>query len=324
VKLETEPRVSVVIPAFNSARDVAVALDSVFAQSFDRIEVIVVNDGSDDTEMLEAALAPYASRIRYIVQTNQGAGAARNAALRAARGEYIAFLDADDRWLPGFLIEQVRYLEAHATCGLVYCDALITGESPLAGQAFSIQAPSCGPVTLLSLIQQTCNIPLSTVVMRRRDIVSAGLFDASLRRGQDFELWLRLAARGTVMHCQRMVLAERRARLEGLSGTTVTELHRALHVLERFGTTNALDVGSRTALRVRTSILHDRLAIEEAKQRIRELNFAAARSRLAATRHRGIKVKLALIGLRIAPRLLRRLYLARHSNRWPVLSTEAP
>ena len=117
MRLETEPTVSVVIPAFNSARDIAVALDSVFAQSFDRIEVIVVNDGSDDTEMLEVALAPYISRIRYIVQTNQGAGAARNAALRAARGEYIAFLDADDRWLPGFLREQVRYLDAHATWG---------------------------------------------------------------------------------------------------------------------------------------------------------------------------------------------------------------
>jgi hypothetical protein len=181
----------------------------------------------------------------------------------------------------------VGYLDAHAECGLVYCDTLITGESPLAGQAFSIQAPSSGPVTLLSLIQQTCNIPLSTVVMRREDIVAAGMFDPSLRRGQDFELWLRLAARGTEMHCQKIVLAERRVRLEGLSGTAVTEIQRALHVLERFGTTNALDVTSRTALQVRTSILHDRLAIEEAKQRIRELNFAAARTRLAATRHQG-------------------------------------
>jgi len=317
------PRVSVVIPAFNAARDIAVALDSVFAQSSDDIEVIVVNDGSDDSAMLEVALAPYASQFRYIVQTNQGAGAARNAALRVARGEYVAFLDADDRWLPGFLSAQAGYLDTHAECGLVYCDALITGESPLAGQAFSVQAPSSGPVTLLSLIRQTCNIPLSTVVMRREDIVSAGMFDASLRRGQDFELWLRLGARGTEMHCQKIVLVERRVRLEGLSGTAVAEIQRALHVLERFGTTNALDVTSRTALRVRISILHDRLAIEEAKQRIRELNFAAARTRLASTRHRGIKVSLALIGLRVAPRLLRRLYLARHTYRWPALSTEA-
>jgi glycosyltransferase involved in cell wall biosynthesis len=322
VTFETQPRISIVIPAFNSARDIAVALDSVFAQSLHDIEVIVVNDGSDDTEMLEVALEPYVSRLHYLMQTNQGAGAARNAALRVARGEYIAFLDADDRWLPGFLSEQVGYLDAHAACGLVYCDAQITGESPLAGQAFSVQAPSDGPVTLLSLIQQTCNIPLSTVVMRRKDIVSAGLFDVSLRRGQDFELWLRLAARGVQMHCQKKVLAERRARLEGLSGTAVTEVRRALNVLERFGITNALDSTARSALWVRTSILHDRLAIEEAKQRIRELNFPAARKRLAATRHRGIKVSLALLGLRVAPRLLRRLYLLRR-NRWPALSEPA-
>jgi glycosyltransferase involved in cell wall biosynthesis len=95
VRPEALPRVSVVIPAFNAARDIGVALDSVFAQASDDIEVIVVNDGSDDSEMLEVALAPYASQIRYIVQTNQGA--ARNAALRVARGEYVAFLDADDR-----------------------------------------------------------------------------------------------------------------------------------------------------------------------------------------------------------------------------------
>ncbi len=324
MKPDAAPRVSIVIPAFNASRDIAVALDSVFAQSFDDIEVIVVNDGSDDTEMLESVLVPYASRLHYIAQTNQGAGAARNAALRAACGEYVAFLDADDRWLPGFLSEQVGYLDAHAECGLVYCDALITGESPLAGQAFSVQAPSTEPVTLLSLIRQTCNIPLSTVVMRREDIVSAGLFDISIRRGQDFELWLRLAARGIRMHCQQKVLAERRARLEGLSGTTLTEVKRALNVLERFGTTNVLDVTSRTALRVRTAILHDRLAIEEAKQRIRELDFAAARSQLARTRHRGIKVTLALIGLRVAPRLLRRLYMARHTNHWLALSTRTP
>jgi hypothetical protein len=122
------------------------------------------------------------------------------------------------------------------------------------------------------------------------------------------------------MHCQRLVLAERRARLEGLSGTPITELQRALHVLERFSTTNTLDLTSRTALRVRTAILHDRLAIEEAKQRIRELNFAAARTRLGAINRRGIKISLVLLGLRLAPRLLRRLYMARHTNRWPALS----
>jgi glycosyltransferase involved in cell wall biosynthesis len=307
---KTLNRVSVIIPAFNAAPDIPVALQSVFGQTFSNHEVIVVNDGSPDTPMLERALEPYRARIHYIVQENQGAGAARNTALRVARGEYVAFLDADDLWHPEFLRRQVAYLDAHPTCGLVYADALITGESPLAGRRFMETAPSTGEVTLMSLLRQTCNIPLSTVVMRRALIDAAGLFDESLRRGQDFDLWLRLAARGVKMAYQPVVLAERRARLSGLSGNPITELRRALSVLERFDLKQTLPTDARTALGIRTVQLVDRLAVEEAKQRIREANFAAARLHLAAAARRSPKLRLAMLGLRLAPRLMRSVYLA--------------
>src|SRR5262245_24043876 len=92
------PVVSVIIPAYQAAADIRDALDSVFAQNFSHFEVIVVNDGSPDTPELEAAIAPYQSRLRYIAQPNQGAGAARNTGIRAARGTYVALLDADDLW----------------------------------------------------------------------------------------------------------------------------------------------------------------------------------------------------------------------------------
>jgi GT2 family glycosyltransferase len=312
----TVHHVSVVIPAFNAAADIPAALRSVFGQTFSDYEVIVVNDGSPDTAMLEAALEPYRSRIHYIVQENQGAGGARNAALRVARGEYVAFLDADDVWLPEFLERQVGYLDTNATCGLVYADALITGESPLAGRRFMETAPSTGEVCLLSLLRQTCNIPLSTVVVRRAVVVAAGLFDQSLRRGQDFELWLRLAAGGVKMAYQPVVLAERRARLAGLSGGPISELRRALSVLEQFHLEQTLSADARTALAIRTLQLVDQVAIEEAKQRIREANFAAARSHLAAATRRSAKLRLALLGLRLAPKLTRSVYLAldRHSG----------
>ena len=303
------PAVSVVIPVYRASRDIPVALASVFAQTFTNFEVIVVDDGSPDAAELKVALEPFRSRLCYLEQPNRGAGAARNAGIRASRGRYVAFLDADDWWMPAFLERQVAFLEANRGCAMVYCDALISGETPLAGRRFMETAPSNGEVTLVSLIRQECNIALSTVVMRRRPLVAAGLFDETLRRGQDFALWLRLALDGAVIRYQRDVLAERRARASGLSGDAVTEIGRALNVLDRFGRAHALEGAARTALRIRMMALVDRLEIEQAKQRLIEGNFAAARYHLSASRERGLKRRLALMALQVSPRLIRTAYL---------------
>jgi len=308
-KNSVRPAVSVIIPVYCASRDIPVALASVFAQTFTNLEVIVVDDGSPDAADLKAALEPFRSRLRFIEQPNRGAGAARNAGIRASHGRFVAFLDADDRWMPEFLARQIACLEANRGCALVYCDALISGETPLAGRRFMETAQSNGGVTLLSLIRQECNIALSTVVMRRRPLVAAGLFDETLRRGQDFELWLRLALRGAPMRYQRDVLAERRARASGLSGDAVTEIGRALNVLDRFGRAHALEGVARTALRIRMMALVDRLEIEQAKQRLVEGNFAAARYHLSASREPGLKRRLALMALQVAPRLIRSAYL---------------
>ena len=311
-----EPAVSVIIPAYQASGDIADALASVFAQTFTNFEVIVVNDGSPDTAELERALQPYRERIRYFSQPNRGAGAARNAGIRTARGRYLALLDADDLWYPEFLRRQTWLLEANPACGLVYCDSLISGDSVLAGRRFMETAPSCGEVTLVSLIAQQCNIALSTVVVRRSAVVDAGLFDEGLRRGQDFDLWLRLALRGVGMRYQEAVLAERRVRTNGLSGDSLAEIQRALHVLDRFGCAHALDQEARTALRVRLMALIDRLEVEQAKQRIVEGDFAAARRHLAIARERPWKLRLALVALQVSPRLMRAAYLRMRPSLW--------
>src|SRR5687768_12105973 len=119
------PTASVIVPAFNAAADIPAALASVFAQSFNGFEVIVVNDGSGDD--LESALRPFRDCIVYLEQPNRGAAAARNVGIRAAQGRYVAFLDADDVWHPNFLERQIGYLESHPECDLVYSDALISG-----------------------------------------------------------------------------------------------------------------------------------------------------------------------------------------------------
>jgi len=312
------PRVSIVIPAYRASRDIATALDSVFAQTFTDFEVIVVEDGSPDRIELESALEPYRARLHYVSQENRGAAAARNVGIREARGACIALLDADDRWAPEFLQRQVGHLDAHPECDLVYCDAIVTGESPLAGRRFMEAAPSTGDVTLHSLIAQRCNVILSTVVARRRLLVGVGLFDETLRRGHDFDLWLRMAHHGATIQYQRRVLAERRARADGLSGDSIAELQRAIAVLERFGHRTELDAPTRTALRLRLVALADRIEIEQGKRRLLEGNFAAARYHLSAPRRQPVKLRLARLGLRVAPRLVRSYCLRLRPAVWTV------
>src|SRR6185369_5434439 len=104
-----QPLISVVIPAYNVSTYIGEALDSVFVQDLKDYEVIVVNDGSTDTPELEKVLEPFRNRIRYIHQDNRGISAARNAALRVARGKLIALLDADDVWYEEKLTEQIAF-----------------------------------------------------------------------------------------------------------------------------------------------------------------------------------------------------------------------
>lgn len=114
----TLPRVSAVIPVFNGERFVAEALDSVLGQEYPALELIVVDDGS--TDGTAAVLDRYGDRIRRFRQSNAGSGAARNRGLRLATGEYLAFLDSDDRWLPGRLQKQVDVLMSQPHVQLVW------------------------------------------------------------------------------------------------------------------------------------------------------------------------------------------------------------
>jgi glycosyltransferase involved in cell wall biosynthesis len=302
--------VSVIIPAFRAAEYIGATLDSVFQQSYHAIEVIVVNDGSPDTPQLTQALAPWRERIVYLEQENAGAGAARNAALTRARGELVAFLDADDRWLPGFLESQVRFLEAHPGCDMVYANARITGDTPLAGRTFMDTAPSTGPVTFHSLLAQQCTVITSSVVARRAVIAEAGGFDASLRRGQDFDLWLRLAHRGVRIDYQRTPLIERIVLADGLSADSVTELERAIRVLNGIGTKLALDAHDRTLLQRRITVLGSSLELERGKRGLRTGRFDVARrhfQRSLALEPRW-KLRLVLAIMRLAPRTFQRAY----------------
>jgi glycosyltransferase involved in cell wall biosynthesis len=120
--------VSVIVPVFNGAAHVGRAIESVFAQRYDdAVEIVVVDDGS--TDCARAALAQYGGWITVVADENRGAAAARNAGVRASRGEYIALLDDDDVWLPDKLARTVAALERAPQSVLVASDALQTDDN---------------------------------------------------------------------------------------------------------------------------------------------------------------------------------------------------
>jgi glycosyltransferase involved in cell wall biosynthesis len=226
------PEVSVIIPAYNVSDYIAEALDSVFRQTFRNYEVIVVNDGSTDSERLEQVLHPYRDRISYIAQPNKGPSAARNTAIRAATGEYLALLDPDDIWEPDYLAVQLDFLRQHPEFDLVSCNALIFGDKPYSGSEFMTVFPSNGTVSFESLVTRKCNLFVS-VTAKRNVIQEVGLFDEELRSSEDYDLWLRLAAAGRRIGYHRKVLVRYRRRERSLSADPVWIAENNLRVLDK-------------------------------------------------------------------------------------------
>jgi glycosyltransferase involved in cell wall biosynthesis len=185
------PKVSIAIPAYNAMDYLPETLESVLAQTFTDFEVLVVNDGSTDrtAEWVSQLTDP---RVKLISQTNQGLAAARNTGIAHARGEYIAFLDADDLWEPTKLEKQVRVLEENPEVGLVYTwMALIneTGEST--GRVFQNHAEGNIWEKLIESNIVGCG---SVAMVRRSCFETLGGFDQNLRSFvEDWDMWLRIA-----------------------------------------------------------------------------------------------------------------------------------
>lgn len=182
------PHVSVVVPVFNAARLIGPALRSVFAQTFRDFEVIVVDDGSEDRDELLAALAEFSGRVQYIRQANGGPAKARNTGVARASGEFIAFLDADDEWLPEKLARQVDYFREHPETGLLHTAVL--GVTP---HGSAVDGPP--RQVFCELYHTDFFIKTLTVMMPRRVLHEAGGFDERREiHVEDWDLWLRVAA----------------------------------------------------------------------------------------------------------------------------------
>ncbi len=186
------PKISVIIPSYNAARFVSEAVSSALCQTLPPLEVIVVDDGStDDTE---AVVRSFGERVRCIRQPNGGPAVARNRGIRESRGELIAFLDADDVWLPEKLEKQWRCLQNHQTAGLVHSNYFFwDAETGGTTQAHPEGAERSGRRYAEIFIWNRL-VPSATMI-KRECLDRVGLFDESIRAAstEDFDLFLRIA-----------------------------------------------------------------------------------------------------------------------------------
>lgn len=216
------PLVSAVIPAYNCERFIAETIRSVLGQTYRDVECIVVDDGSTDgtARVVEA----FGDRVRLVRQANAGPSRARNTGVAAARGEYVAFLDSDDAWLPEKLERQVPLLQSRPELGLVYTGIYFADETLT---PTSVMLPPDGRRALRNtLLLELPVIPLSmTGVMPTRAFHEVGGFDEQLSNASDWDFTCRVAAAFPVEGVQEPLALYR---LHGAS-----QLHRNTRGMER-------------------------------------------------------------------------------------------
>lgn len=205
------PSVSVVVPCHNAAPWIEATLTSVLAQGWPGLEVIVVDDGSaDDSADRVSRSFP---QVRLLRQANAGVAAARNAGLKAATGDWVAFVDADDHWLPGKLGAQMALLAANPQARMACAPWYVwTSDDPhppaawltAAGVADALPRVGLGPSGwIYPELLLSCIVWTSTVVAERRLLLELGGFDERLKVGEDYDLWLRASRRTPIVRADR-------------------------------------------------------------------------------------------------------------------------
>jgi glycosyltransferase involved in cell wall biosynthesis len=185
-------KISVIIPTYNRGNFTVEAINSVLAQTYKDYEIIVVDDGStDDTrEKMKA----FDNQIRYIYQENKGPSAARNTGIQQAKGEYLAFCDSDDRFLPTKLEKQMNFIKKNPKCHFLYTWYYNVNEK---GEITKLRKPfSCKNKEQLQycLFARRFTIRTSTLLVHKKCFEQAGLFNEKYWYSQDWDMWLRLAA----------------------------------------------------------------------------------------------------------------------------------
>lgn len=199
--------ISVVIPLYNKERQIACTLQSVFEQTFQNFEIVIVDDGSTDNSVEEVEKFDD-SRIRLIHQTNAGVSAARNRGIEEARGELIAFLDADDEWMPEYLATQYGLYQKYPECNVYACNYEFRDSEGKVTPTIIRKLPFEGEDGILSNYFEvaSCSHPplwTSAVVIKKSAIQAIGGFPIGIKSGEDLLTWARLAVSGTIAYSRK-------------------------------------------------------------------------------------------------------------------------
>jgi glycosyltransferase involved in cell wall biosynthesis len=202
-----QPLVSIIIPTYNSEKYIREALESALNQTYRNIEIIVVDDGSTDNT--KEVLKHYLDRIQYIYKKNAGPASARNVGIKHAKGEYIAFLDSDDMWLPEKIELQLGVFVKDQRIGLVSCnDYEIDEKGQILGESKHIHYPSQKALFNALLVQNVVSGG-SNAIIKKECFDKVGLFDEHLHGTEDWDMWLRIAQRYDVIFVERPLVTSR-------------------------------------------------------------------------------------------------------------------
>jgi glycosyltransferase involved in cell wall biosynthesis len=245
------PLVSVVLPAHNAAQTILRALNSAAAQSWRPLEIIVIDDASSDgTEQVVRGWQGMPVIFERLAQ-NRGAAAARNRGMALANGEYIAFLDSDDEWLPEKTSLQMALLAADPALVFVTCEAADVGpDGAVRGPLNVGRARASGSEAWKTLLHHVY-IALPSVIVRRDRALALGGFDVRLPIAEDQDFWIRLALSGPVAHLPRQLLRvhDRPGSLSKREGRNAIAL--TLPMIEKYLTANAGRLTSEEARQIR-------------------------------------------------------------------------
>jgi teichuronic acid biosynthesis glycosyltransferase TuaG len=247
------PRVSVIIPAFNAAEHLEQALRSVQEQTYGDWEIVVCDDCSTDgTGELARGFGDRVTVVR--TEANSGPAAARNLAIQHSRGELLAFLDADDYWLPAYLERKVSLYDSGENVGIVACNAALLQDGRLLPETYMDIVHFPHEVTLRRVLRAN---PFLSVLTSRRAVDEVGGFCPELIRAQDFDLWIRILEAGYRTVATRDVLAVRRVHTESWSNDVQVMAHYSQQTYGRALERGNLSRGERRV--AQRTIRHKRL-----------------------------------------------------------------
>ena len=228
------PKVSVIIPAYNVEKYIGETLDSVLTQTYSDFEVVVVDDGSQDqtASIIKQYQTKYPKKIRLIQKENGGPSKARNVGIKASTGEYIAFIDADDLWLPGKLEKQVGYFEKQPSqVGLVYTNAKKFDEQGIWTLPKRYRKKRAYGWIYKDLLRQNM-IPNQSVIVRKRCFEEVGFFEEFLDIIEDHDMWIRIAMKYEIAFLEE-TLSLYREHSQGRSKGDEKTMNREIGVMEK-------------------------------------------------------------------------------------------